>query len=218
MGEGKSAARDVVKALERVHADIRAMAPAGPPDGPVHGPAIPSRIYLIGQAPGPHEARLGRPFAWKAGKTLFSWLERAVGAGEEEIRARIYMAAVVRCFPGRTASGGDRVPSTREIAAWRPFIEREVLVLMPALVIPVGRLAIAEVLGRDAPMVEVVGRRLRTTFHGLNLDVISLPHPSGASSWFKLEPGRALLEQALRLLARHAEMRRAFPGRRAEAR
>ncbi len=61
----------------------------------------------------------------------------------------------------------------------------------------------------------MVGRRLRVRYHGVGCDVVCLPHPSGASTWFKTEPGRALLEKALRVLARHPEMRRAFPRRRA---
>ncbi len=200
----------VVAELERVHAEIRALRLPGFAGEPVHGPAIASRVFLLGQAPGPHEAKLGRPFAWKAGKTLFSWFERAVGATEEQVRGRVYMAAVVRCFPGKSAGGGDRVPSAEEIRASRPFIEREIAALQPKLVIPVGRLAIAEVLGRDEPIAAVVGRELRVHFHGVELDAVCLPHPSGASTWFKLEPGRTLLERALRILARHPEIRRAF--------
>jgi uracil-DNA glycosylase len=202
---------DVVAELDRVHAEIRALRLPGFMGEPVHGPAIASSIFLLGQAPGPHEAKLGRPFAWKAGKTLFSWFEHAFGATEEEVRARVYMAAVVRCFPGKTSGGGDRVPSAAEIQASRPFIEREIAALRPKLVIPVGRLAIAEVLGRDEPIAAVVGRELRVHFHGVDLDVVCLPHPSGASSWFKVEPGKALLQQALRILAHHPEIRRAFP-------
>jgi len=205
----------VVTALEAIHGDIRALRLPGFCGPPVHGPAVPSRIFLLGQAPGPHEARFGRPFAWTAGKTLFSWFERAFGATEEEVRARIYIAAIVRCFPGKTRSGGDRVPSPEEIRASRPFIERELAALQPGLVIPVGRLAIAEVLGQEQPIAAVVGRKVRAHFHGQELDVICLPHPSGASTWFKLEPGKTLLERALKLLARHPEIRSAFPRRRA---
>jgi len=208
---------EVVAALERVHADIRALRLPGFCGPPVHGPAVASRIFLLGQAPGPHEAKLGRPFAWTAGKTLFAWFERAFGATEEEVRARVYLAAVVRCFPGKTASGGDRVPSPEEIAASRPFIEREIAALHPRLVIPVGRLAIAEVLGHAEPIAAVVGKKLRAHFHGQELDVVCLPHPSGASTWYKLEPGKRLLERALRVLARHPEIRRAFPRRRVGA-
>ncbi len=130
------------------------------------------------------------------------------------MRARIYIAAIVRCFPGKTSSGGDRVPSPEEIRASRPFIERELAALQPRLVIPVGRLAIAEVLGQQ-PIAAVVGRKVRAHFHRQELDVICLPHPSGASTWFKLEPGKTLLERALRILARHPEIRSVFPRRRA---
>jgi uracil-DNA glycosylase len=207
-------AADVVAALEAVHRDIHAFQPDGF-GPPVHGPAIASRILLVGQAPGPHEARFGRPFAWTAGKTLFRWLERATGADEQTVRARVYIAAVVRCFPGKTTGGGDRVPSAEECALWRGFLAREVEILAPRLVIPVGRLAIQEVLGHTEPIAAVVGRTLRTQFHGVNVDVLPLPHPSGASTWFKVEPGRTLLEDALALLARHPEVARAFPRREA---
>jgi len=178
---------------------------------PVHGPAVLSRIFLLGQAPGPHEARFGRPFAWTAGRTLFRWFAGAFGAGEEAFRARVYMAAVVRAFPGKTSGGGDRVPSPAEIEASRGFIEREIAILRPRLVIPVGRLAIEQVLGKGVRLDEVVGRRHRARYHGLAVDVVALPHPSGASTWFKVEPGRTRLARALRVLARHPEIRRAFP-------
>jgi uracil-DNA glycosylase len=200
----------VVAALEEVQAEIRAFRPRG--FGlPIHCPPIASRIFLVGQAPGPHEARFGRPFAWTAGKTLFRWLEGATGADEERARERIYIAAVVRCFPGKASGGGDRVPTPAEVARWRGFLAREVEILQPRLVIPVGRLAISEVLGREAPLAEVVGRQHRLTYHGVEADVIPLPHPSGASTWFKVEPGKTLLAKALALVAEHPEVRRAFP-------
>ncbi len=217
-GAAGAAARHTatVRALRGVHRDIRALRLPGLVGAPVHGPPVPSRVFLLGQAPGPHEARLGRPFAWTAGKTLFRWFERACGASEREVRERIYLAAVVRAFPGKTGGGGDRVPSRDEIAASRGFIEREMAALRPRLVIPVGRLAIEQVLG-PMPLEAVVGRRLRVRYHRVGCDVVCLPHPSGASTWFKTEPGRSLLEKALRLLARHPEMRRAFPRPRARS-
>ena len=68
------------------------------------------RAMLVGQAPGQVEAAGGRPFAGRAGKTLFRWLER-VGLSEATFRDRVYIAAVTRCYPGPSASGrGDRVP------------------------------------------------------------------------------------------------------------
>lgn len=200
-------------ALEAVQRDIRALRLPGFAGPPVHGPPILSRVFLLGQAPGPHEARFGRPFAWTAGKTLFAWMGRAFGATEETFRERVYMAAVVRAFPGKTSGGGDRVPSPAEIEASRGFLAREMDILRPRLVIPVGRLAIEQVLGRGPRLDEIVGRQLRVEYHGLSVDVIPLPHPSGASTWFKVEPGKTLLEDALERLAAHPEIRRAFPRR-----
>jgi uracil-DNA glycosylase len=208
---GRGGDAEVVAALEALQREIRAFRPRGF-GPPVHGAPVPSRILLVGQAPGPHEARFGRPFAWTAGKTLFRWLREATGAEEERVRERIYIAAVVRCFPGKASGGGDRVPTPAEIARWRGFLEREVAILQPRLVLPVGRLAIAEVLGREAPLAEVVGEELRLAYHGVEADVIPLPHPSGASTWFKVEPGRTLLSRALARLGEHAEVKRAFPG------
>ncbi|HET8723770.1 MAG TPA: uracil-DNA glycosylase family protein [Anaeromyxobacteraceae bacterium] len=200
-----------IAALEAVHRDIRALRMPGFAGPAVHGPPVPSRIYLLGQAPGPHEARFGRPFAWTAGKTLFAWMGRSFGATEDRFRERVYMAAVCRNFPGKTSGGGDRVPSPGEIEASRGFIVREVAILRPRLVLPVGRLAIEQILGKGARLDAVVGRVHRVAWHGVEADVVPLPHPSGASTWFKVEPGRTLLEEALLLLRRHPEIRRAFP-------
>jgi uracil-DNA glycosylase len=198
-------------ALEEVQRDIRALRMPGFAGPPVHGPPVLSRVFLLGQAPGPHEAKFGRPFAWTAGKTLFAWMARSFGASEEQFRERVYMAAVVRAFPGKTSGGGDRVPSPAEIEASRGFLAREVEILRPRLVIPVGRLAIEQVLGRGPRLDEVVGRQIQLEYHGVAVDVVPLPHPSGASTWFKVEPGKSLLERALAQLGAHPEIRRAFP-------
>src|SRR5277367_884825 len=108
----------------------------------VVGRPVPSRIMLVGQAPGDKEPLLGRPFAWTAGKTLFKWFAGALGWSEDEVRDRIYFAAACRCFPGKLPKGGDRVPSPDEVAACAPWLEREFELLRPSLLIPVGRLAI----------------------------------------------------------------------------
>ena len=197
-------------ALREVQRELASFQPPGF-GPPVHGPPVLSGVFLFGQAPGPHEARLGRPFAWTAGKTLFRWLEQVTGAGEEAVRARVYISAVARCFPGKAKGGGDRVPTPEEIALWRPFVAREVAILRPRLVVPIGRLAISEVLG-ERPLAEVVGRSFEVTWHGVETEVVPLPHPSGASTWYKVEPGKTLLGQALRRLARHPEVRRTFGG------
>ena len=74
-----------------------------------------SDVMLIGQAPGPREPTLKRPFAYTAGRTLFRWFEQFCGMNEAAVRSKIYFAAVCRCFPGKNFGGTDRVPSPDEI-------------------------------------------------------------------------------------------------------
>ncbi|MBA3686928.1 MAG: uracil-DNA glycosylase [Planctomycetes bacterium] len=175
--------------------------------GPVITPRpICAQVYLIGQAPGPREGAIGRPFAWTAGRTLFRWFA-TIGADEEVVRSRTWIAAVCRCFPGKASSGGDRVPAPDEVAACSRWMRREITLLTPRLIIPIGRLAITQALGIDAPLAEVVGTSHRRVFLGHECDIIPLPHPSGASTWFKREPGIGLTRRALELIAAHEAWR-----------
>ena len=170
-----------------------------------------SRVLLVGQAPGDKEPKLGRPFAWTAGKTLFKWFQGALGWSEDDVRDRIYFAAVCRCFPGKRPEGGDRVPAPDEIANCAAWLEREFALLQPALVLPVGKLAIGQFLG-ERPLVETIGKEFAITFRGHPVDCVPLPHPSGASPWHRMEPGKTLLNRALALIAKHAAIRgRASP-------
>ncbi|MBJ7258921.1 MAG: uracil-DNA glycosylase family protein [Chthoniobacterales bacterium] len=174
---------------------------------PVSGGPVHSEVMLVGQAPGTHEPQLGRPFAWTAGKTLFRWFGEACGFGEEVFRDSIYMAAVCRCFPGKHPKGsGDRVPDEEEIANCRPWIEREIALLRPRVVIPVGKLAIAQFVEADK-LSDVIGRRIPVELAGWGFDLLALPHPSGASTWHRTEPGKTLLQKALRLLSADASLR-----------
>jgi uracil-DNA glycosylase len=199
------------RALKLLHSELAACKACPQMIGPVvHGPPIASKILLIGQAPGPREGSFGRPFAWTAGKTLFRWFEEALGASEQEVRDKIYFAAVARCFPGKAKGGGDRRPDNDEIGRCKTFLERETAILQPELLIPVGTLAIEQVLGPKLKLGDVVGVKTRARYHGHDVDVIALPHPSGASTWHKLEPGKTLLAQALERIARHAAVKEAF--------
>ena len=177
--------------------------------GPVVvGAPVLSAVMLIGQAPGDKEGKLGRPFAWTAGKTLFKWFETDCGIDEARFRQRIYMAAVCRCFPGKKPGGGDRVPNHAEIDNCRRWLKAEVELLRPELVIPVGKLAIAQLLP-VGKLTEVIGIQQRIEWHARPVDMIALPHPSGASTWHRTEPGKSLLHDALTLIAAHPAWRRA---------
>ena len=183
---------------------------------PVHGPAVDSPIFLLGQAPGVHEGRLGRPFAYTAGKTLFRWFYDACGVNEKQFRAGVYMAAVARCFPGKAVGGGDRVPDATEIAQCQTHLRQEVALLQPQLIIAVGKLAIAQVLGPQryppsARLQQVVGQLLQGQYLGHAADVVCLPHPSGLSAWPKVEPGKTLLRAALYQMTQHPCWQQVFP-------
>lgn len=171
----------------------------------VQGSAIVSPVMLVGQAPGDKEPVLGRPFAWTAGKQLFKWFA-PLGLDEAQFRARVYMSAVCRCFPGKNPKGGDRVPAPEEIASCRPWLDRELELLRPELVLPVGKLAIEQFLP-SRPLIEQIGNSYRVKRGTRTIDVIPLPHPSGASPWPRIEPGKTLTSAALRKVGRHPAWR-----------
>jgi uracil-DNA glycosylase len=136
---------------------------------------------------------------------MFGWFERA-GLSEDEFRNLVFMAAVCRCFPGKNKKGGDRVPSKIEVENCSSWLEREVDLLRPELILPVGKLAIAQLMRVDK-LKDVVGRTHQLDVFGHSADVIPLPHPSGASTWHRTEPGKTLLDKALRVIARHPAWR-----------
>src|SRR5881396_3311306 len=173
---------------------------------PVSGGAILSDVMLIGQAPGPREPILQRPFAHTAGKTLFRWFEQFCAMNEATVRSIIYFAAVCRCFPGKNSGGTDRVPAPDEIRNCSSWMDDEIEILRPGLIIPVGRLAIVQFID-CAKLDKVIGRKFRVEGAGHRFDVVPLPHPSRASPWHKISPGRELTERALKLIARHAATR-----------
>lgn len=176
---------------------------------PVTGAVAGAAVMLVGQAPGPREMEQRRPFAFTAGRRMFSWFER-LGVSEEKFRAAVHMCAVIRCFPGRDPkAGGDRVPSPEEIANCAGHLDREIALLAPRLVIAVGTLAAAALVG-NAKLNEVVGRIHRVERAGKAFDVVVLPHPSGRSTWTNKPENAALLQQSLDLIGAHAAWRKTF--------
>jgi uracil-DNA glycosylase len=116
-----------------------------------------ARVMLIGQAPGVTEVVAKRPFNAGSGRRLFQWLE-AAGWVEDEFRARHYMTAVTKCYPGKAAnSKGDRVPTKAEQQLCRPFLEQEITFINPQLMILVGGLAIKLLFPTSAKLRDVIG-------------------------------------------------------------
>lgn len=167
-----------------------------------------ARIMLVGQAPGSRELVDRRPFAFTAGKRLFSWFA-TLGVTEARFRSRVFIAAVIRCFPGKAPAGGDRVPDAEEISRCGHHLDRELVIFKPELVIAVGALACRELLG-DGVLSRVVGRMHQAARAGVAFDVIALPHPSGRSTWLNRPEHARLLRESLSLIERHRAFRYAF--------
>lgn len=162
---------------------------------PVVCAPILSSIVLIGQAPGHVELENRRPFAGRAGRELFRWM-RSIGIEEEPFRSGVYMTSITKCFPGKATSGsGDRRPSAREMVLCRPWLERQLALLRPHVVLLVGGLAIERYFPK-LPLTEIIGQRFELD----GVTYIPLPHPSGASRWLNVPSNRELLGKALALV------------------
>src|SRR5438128_2172714 len=148
--------------LKRLHARIRACTKcvaAGYLDdaAPVVAGSIDDRVMIVGQAPGSVEVVTRMPFSGRAGAELRRWLARA-GIPEGNLP---YRTAITKCFPGKAAGGaGDRRPSPAEIALCAPWLEQELALLRPRVVLLLGTLAIERFWGKG-PLAAVVGRTRR---------------------------------------------------------
>jgi uracil-DNA glycosylase len=159
---------------------------------PVVNEHLGQRAYMYGQAPGIVEGEERRPWRGRAGKTLRRWLE----LDEDDFYRTFYCASVTRCYPGRPPSGrGDRTPTPREQELCSFWMEWELEILRPRLIVPVGGLAIRRLLGITG-LAECIGRRYELR----QAVVVPLPHPSGASSWLNSPANRDLTVRAATLV------------------
>lgn len=164
-----------------------------------------ARLMTIGQAPGITEVEVGRPFNAGSGTRLFEWLSGA-GIEEDWFRATQYMTSVTKCYPGRAKSGsGDRVPTRSEQKLCRPYLDREIELVNPEVIIPIGRLAVNLYFPRSLNLTEIIGRQKQVDGRW----IVPLPHSSGASRWHQKESNRALIDRAVGLLGEHVQ--RLFP-------
>ena len=152
-------------------------------------------FLLVGQAPGPPERISRRPFSGRAGKELDRWMVRAGFESPDEFRRLTYIAALMRCFPGRNAAGtGDLRPPRAGIANCAHWLDAELRMLRPAMLIPVGQMAINRFLG-PGTLEDRVGKPF-----GERPVIVPLPHPSGTSRWLNEPANRERLAAALELI------------------
>jgi len=147
---------------------------------------------IIGEAPGAEEDRRGEPFVGRAGKLLDEML-RAVGQG----RDRVFIANILKCRPPN-----NRDPRPEESAACRSYLDRQIELVAPRIILAVGRIAAQLLLDTDAP----VGQ-LRGVVHRLgDMPLVVTYHPAyllrspaqKRKAWSDLRLASRVAEEAVR--------------------
>src|SRR5205085_2129285 len=128
-----------------------------------------TKLYFLGEAPGQSEDKQGRPFVGQAGKLLNSLLER-IGMQ----RADVYISNIVRFRPPN-----NRPPSAAEIAAFLPYVNEEIAIIQPLLIVTLGRFSLAKFLPTDK-ITQVHGTLHTVNWQGRPIHVFPLYHPAAA--------------------------------------
>jgi len=122
-------------------------------------------LLIIGEAPGASEDAQGEPFVGRAGKLLNSMLQAI-----DLTRADIYIANVLKSRPPN-----NRDPSPEEVAACTPFLQRQIILLQPKLILAVGRIAAHYLLGSNDTMGNLRGREFKYSMGNIPLMVTYHP-------------------------------------------
>ncbi len=163
---------------------------------PLVGGRPDDRVMVIGQAPGHRSVAKGRSFSGPGGTILQKWLEQA-GFPPGYLHSHTYLSSLTRCDPGRNPRGdGDRRPSPAEVALCKPFLDAELQLLMPTVVLLVGTMAIEAFYGK-VKLEDVIG----TYQERAGMLFLPLPHPSGVSRWLNDPAHLKLHQRALEILA-----------------
>jgi DNA polymerase len=109
---------------------------------------------VVGEAPGEQEDQRGEPFVGAAGQLLDRMLAALVLTRDEAPPERqVFIANTLKCRPPR-----NRNPSAGELAACQPFLERQVALVQPRVILAMGRFAVQSLLGNDAPIGRLRGQ------------------------------------------------------------
>ncbi len=135
-----------------------------------------AEIMFVGEAPGENEAKTGRPFCGRAGKILDELLA-SVGIKRESV----YITNIVKDRPPK-----NRDPLPDEIAAYAPFLDRQISIIKPKVIATLGRFSMQYVMNRYglewelAPISVLHGRVFETEIEGQKTKVVPLYHPAAA--------------------------------------
>ncbi len=157
------------------------------------------RRMIVGQAPGPRAHEAGVPWSGASGTLLRKWFARA-GYDPDRFLDDWYFTSLTRCFPGKASTGpGDRVPSMAERRLCRPWLDAEIGLLQPNLIVTLGRLAANAIIPnvRTLTLRELVGSMRMVDLGYGAVPVVPLPHPSGVGRWLNNLANRALVDSAL---------------------
>jgi uracil-DNA glycosylase len=168
---------------------------------------------LVGQAPGIDEYKSGKAFQGQAGKDI-RLIFNGVGVDADKFDQIVYQTSVTKCFPGRKLArrkdkkNGEVVereedlqPSSAEIRSCIPFLERQISVIKPSVIVLLGKTAIdgyLRLLGRkySGNLQTYIGR----TEEAFDASIIFFPHTSGSSRWLNDLQNRKLFNEAKSLL------------------
>jgi DNA polymerase len=163
---------------------------------PTPGQAPQVDWMIVGEAPGEHEDIQGEPFVGAAGKLLDNML-KAMGCSREH---NVYIANVLKCRPP-----GNRNPAPEEITQCAPYLERQVALLRPKVIVAMGRFAVQTLLADSVPQVQTIplGKLRGQVFSYQGVPVIVTYHPAyllrslqeKAKSWADLCLAMAVMTQ-----------------------
>ncbi len=129
-----------------------------------------AHLMVVGEAPGEQEDQRGEPFVGAAGQLLDRMLA-ALGLTRDEAPAerQVFIANTLKCRPPR-----NRNPSPEELASCRPYLERQVALVQPRVILAMGRFAVQSLLGSDAP----IGRLRGQVHHWQGVPLVVTYHPA----------------------------------------
>ncbi len=163
-------ASELKKIREQLEADYASLPMVTKMEDTVPGEGNPNaEILFIGEAAGRNEALLRRPFVGLAGKLVDKQLD-AIGIPRKEV----YISNVVKCRPP-----DNRDPEPAEIAAFAPYLDKEIEVLDPKLIITLGRFSMAKFIP-DVKISMIHGRLHKVKFQGKIRFVLPFYHPAAA--------------------------------------
>ena len=178
------------QALRTAVADCRACALCESRTQPVFGTGHEQAHWMVvGEAPGEQEDLQGEPFVGPSGQLLDRMLAALqltrAADGPEPPSQRVYIANTLKCRPPR-----NRNPTPQEMAQCEPFLQRQIELLQPRLILAMGRFAVQALLRSDEPIGKLRGRVHR--YHGVPLVVTYHPAyllrnlPDKAKAWADL--------------------------------